>query len=555
MNDSNRHEHSVSNELFHLLDPGHGEELRRYTRSMENRPSRVIAFERAFHALKDNAEIDWKATEDQNAFLDTVSESHDNLLGFLGGNLSDQRHLGLFVVFINHGSEITVEFGWMDSMAGRVVWDRWTGHVDDPVMAFAEIGFLFDQRDYRCEPPIKEASEPPLYRYHPERFKAFHSCADQIGKIYRHKVDPRSGMLTLDLINEVMKVAIDEVNDKNMRYPRRLTLDAPSPSLITESLSSLMTAYGRFAQAGRQIMDFPPALIEMLARTDVDDIPLDSIKTPYASQYLHFGPQPDLELESGWFVDGAYVEVRGEPGDIRFTVTASPVDRQLSRLWFVYPEPEYTQDFVGDYRRMDLATAMDTVLSDRRSTLNEKLAKAGGDITDQLQTDLAQYGEAMPEHTRVVDVSPRMAGERLAQVNRRHPIFHAALQLVVNALCYITAYPDDIDTAWPDGTPASLRIKVEGGKGKEVMRARSKLAALGYVPIHVCGKKIEQQKNRVLSATSGQSHPATHWRRGHWRNQVHGPGRMLRKLIWVMPVLVGGNQTREPDSGHLYLVS
>jgi hypothetical protein len=137
-------------------------------------------------------------------------------------------------------------------------------------------------------------------------------------------------MLTLDLLNELMGIVIDEMNDRSMRYPRKLTLDASSPSLVMESLETLATAYGRYVQAGRQIMDFPPALLEMLAKTDVDDIPLDAIKMPYDAQYLHFGPQPDLELEAGWQVDGAYVESRGEAGDLRLTITAVPADRSLS---------------------------------------------------------------------------------------------------------------------------------------------------------------------------------------------------------------------------------
>ncbi len=512
MNDEKKHEHSVGDELFELLNAGYSEKLRAYTLGIEAKPAQVMAFERAFHELTFNAEISWEGTTDQKAFFITISDSRDRLQEFIKGMLSSPRYLGDFLTFINHGAEVTVEFGWMDSTSGRVVWDRWTGCVNDPVMAFADIGFLFDHREYRCELRVREQAEPPLYRYHPERFKAFHSCAEQIGKIYRHKVDPQSGMLTLDLMNEVMNPAVREMNDKNMSYPRRLTLNTPSPSLVSESMFSLATAYGRFVQAGRQIMDFPPALIEMLAKTDVDDIPLDSIKTPYAAQYLYFGPQSNLELEPGWFVDGAYVEIRGEPGDIRFTVTASPVDRQQSRLWFVYPEPEYAQDFVGDYRKMDLATAMDTVLSDRLSGLNETLHQSGGNITEQLHQDLAQSGEAMPKDIRVVDISSKLAGERLVQVNKRHPIYHEALQLVVNSLCYITAYPDDIDTVWPEGTPASLRIKVETGKGKEVARAKSKLAALGYVPVHICGKKIEEQRNRVLaSVTEEKGHPASHW--------------------------------------------
>ena len=88
------------------------------------------------------------------------------------------------------------------------------------------------------------------------------------------------------------------------------------------------------------------------------------------------------------------------------------------------------------------------------------------------------------------------------------------------------------------------------------MRARSRLAALGYVPVLLCGQQVEKQRQRVgASASPGAGHPVTHWRRGHWRNQAHGPGRSLRKLIWLMPMLVGNNQSDEPESGHLYRVS
>ena len=542
-------------DVLPLFESGDSEQLREFTRGIENRPNMVLEFERAFDALMHEGAIDWEGTPDQHAFLEMISDSHEALETYLAG-MTLQQNLGTYLIFRNHAAQITIEFGWLDSVAGQVTWDRWTGTVDDPVMAFADIGFMFDRRDYRCEPQEKVPSEPPLYRYHPERFKALHSCAESIGKIYRHKVDGKSGMLTVDLLNELMNVVVGEMNDKNMRYPRKLTLDAPSPSLVMESLTTLATAYGRFVQAGRQIMDFPPALVEMLAKTDVDDIPLDSIKMPYAAQYLHFGPQADLKLEPGWLVDGAYVEGRGEPGDLRFTITAAPTNRSLSRLWYVYPEPEYTQDFVGDYRKMDLATAIDTVLSDRLAGLNQSLAKPGGDITERLRSDMAAVDAEMPESTRVVDVSPRLAKERLEQVDRRHPVYRAALQLVVNALCYMTAYPDDITSVWPQGTPVSLKEKADNGQGKEAMRAKSKLAALGYVPVHVCGKRIEEQRNRIGIATLDHGHVASHWRRGHWRNQVHGPGRSLRKLIWVMPVLVGAShRDDEPDTGHLYLVS
>lgn len=48
---------------------------------------------------------------------------------------------------------------------------------------------------------------------------------------------------------------------------------------------------------------------------------------------------------------------------------------------------------------------------------------------------------------------------------------------------------------------------------------------------------------RVLQANTGptgtHASPRLHWRRGHLRNQPHGQGRTLRKLLWIEPMLIG----------------
>jgi hypothetical protein len=95
----------------------------------------------------------------------------------------------------------------------------------------------------------------------------------------------------------------------------------------------------------------------------------------------------------------------------------------------------------------------------------------------------------------------------------------------VNALCYVSAYPDDITTAWPEETSPRLKGKALLGKAKEQKRARCKLEALGYVPVHICGQQLAGQIGAHVSPATGLRHVTTHWRRGHWRNQAFGPGR------------------------------
>ncbi len=538
--------------LTTLLATGYTDEVRVFTRKLRGKADLVLKFERIFDELLIDTLIDWEGTPSQEELIERSEGCLEEMTDFLSA-LS--RQWSSYVVLIDQGSEITVEIGWYELVAGQVLWDRWTAETDDPVMAFASIGFMFETREYRRESKPVEKAEPPLYRYHPERFRTSRDYAGSLASFYQAHVEPETGMLTLDQLNDVTRPVTEELNRKGMTFPRKLKDDYPQPTLVAEAENSLAMAYGRFVQAGRQIMDFPRELTEMLARTSADDIPLNSIRLPYASQYLYFGPQDELELEPGWRIDGAYVESRGPAGDIRFTVTAVPRDHGLSNLWYLLPEVQYSQDFVGDFRLMDLATATDMVLSDDQAQLLERRENAGGDITDELKQSFDQNGEPFPEGLRIEDISPKLAGERLATGTRRHPMYLSALKLVVNALCYVAAYPDDIAAAWPDGTPSKLKHKVLHGTGKEQKRAKSKLEALGYVPVHICGQQLAKQVATHVSPATGLRHVATHWRRGHWRRQAFGPGRSLRKLIWVMPVRVGAKTADDDDTGHLYLVS
>lgn len=535
-----------------LLVLGYTDRVRAFTRQLRGKPDHVLEFERVFHQLIFDARIDWESTPSQE---DLVERSEECLLDMTSFLSTKSPHWSSYVVLIDHGRDITVEIGWLDFAAGQVLWDRWTTETDDPAMAFASIGFLFDTRDYRREPKSIEASESPLYRYHPERFRAYRDYSGKLRAVYLEQVEPATGMLTLEQLNDLTRPLVEELNQKGMAFPRKLKDDFPQPSMVMDAETSLAVAYGRFVQAGRQIMDFPPLLTEMLASTRVDDIPLNSIRLPYASQYLYFGPQEELKLEPGWLVDGAYVESRGPDGAISFTVTAVPHDHGLSSLWYLLPEVQYKQDLGSDFRFMDLATATDMARSDDQAELLKQRETFGGDMLDELKQACEQSGEPLPDGLRLEDISPKLADERLAIVARRHPVYLSALKLVVNALCYVAAYPDDLATAWPDGTPSKLKHKVIHGAGKEQKRAKSKLEALGYVPVHICGQQLASQVATHVDPATGLRHVTTHWRRGHWRRQAFGPNRSLRKLIWVMPVRVGAKNSGDEDTGHLYLVT
>lgn len=136
-----------------------------------------------------------------------------------------------------------------------------------------------------------------------------------------------------------------------------------------------------------------------------------------------------------------------------------------------------------------------------------------------------------------------------------HRTYLEMLKLIVNSLAYLTAYPKDVETTWPKNTPAHLRKELgKTDNRNEQRRIQSKLASLGFTPVHICGRKLAAELDRQAAAAGEERHPAAHWRRGHWRRQPHGPHNSLRKLVWLMPTLVNPGKTAEEVPGHLYLV-
>jgi hypothetical protein len=129
------------------------------------------------------------------------------------------------------------------------------------------------------------------------------------------------------------------------------------------------------------------------------------------------------------------------------------------------------------------------------------------------------------------------------------------LKLIVNSLAYLTAYPKDVETKWPSNTPSTLLKQLAKTDNRnEQRRIQSKLASMGFTPVHICGRRLADEIERNAVAVAGHGQRAVHWRRGHWRRQPHGPQNSLRKLLWLMPTLVNPSGSQEEPLGHLYLV-
>lgn len=426
-----------------------------------------------------------------------------------------------------------------------LLWDHIEATVAQPQLALALMSYVHDS--LRVMPELRAAPRaptPPLYRYHPERFQAYHPYVKEVLVSHEGASPDRNRSPSVDELSLALQLVSLTYNHQISQVPLRQRRDEPpQSSKALSSIAGLAMGVARFVRFGRQIFDLPPSMVEMFRHTDVDDVPLDLLNVPYGAFYIHFG-KTDLELAPGHKIDGAYVH-RTDDGVFGITMTTVPDDPLRAEQWSIYGEPEYTQQFAHEHRGMTVGLAVDSVLSQTldglRRRRDSERPPLGADQLDELGL----------KPSSVSWVGAETAIKQLDELPQQTEAYRAALRLVINAICYLTAYRDDVEKGWAEGTPKSLVAKA-GRPGKEGQRAKSKLEALGYRAIHRCGVRFEAQAAARGSIGTTRDRG---WVMGHWKRQVHGVGRALRKLIWVMPYMTHRNEDGPEPLGHLYLCS
>lgn len=431
-----------------------------------------------------------------------------------------------------------------------VFWTELRSERSHPV-AFAISSVVFsDKVDFRAERPPAPPAPGPLDRFHPERFATYHPSARTLHSMGRAMAQQPDKQLNQSDFQKIAQVIIGDAQSLLRNIPLREHGRNHLGSAPVTQAASLMSHIVQWTACGRQIFDLPPGLVERFLATDVDDVPLSLLRFPFPAFYIHWGKDVGIELEPGWYADGAYVNTCS-PGVLQLVVTSVPDDSDALRWWSLKGEPYYYQAFDQHTLGMDVGTAVDTVLANELADLRRRASEHAMDL-DAMLRDMIQSGEVDPAAAslHVEDVSARTAQQHIHRLTARHASYVRSLKLVINALCYLTAYPEDNEAAYPASAPLELVRIAASTDYKIAKRARGKLGELGYIPIHICGRELERQH----AAAEGGHSVRAHWRRGHWRRQAHGEGRALRKLIWLMPVMVGRDDQAERP-GHLYLVS
>jgi len=264
-----------------------------------------------------------------------------------------------------------------------------------------------------------------------------------------------------------------------------------------------------FAESGSRIVQFDAALTTEFHHTDVDGMTIADLQLPWRSLYLAFDG-PDGPARDGMPIDGILVTMTN-PDDIEST------DPFLTIRPLMTPAEPWTS-------------------SDRQSTWTLMADGRGG---DDLRTELTRSADEMIEvtagfaRTGLVDMSERSRKDLdgFVRNQERFPrMLEAIINLAVNALLYLSQRPP-MEERWQDGAPAKL-VERAARADRQGEKASRELVYGGWSRVHHLG----------VPAQGGGSSVRAHWRRGHWRRQPHGPGRSLRRLVRIAPMLVGGDR-------------
>jgi hypothetical protein len=307
---------------------------------------------------------------------------------------------------------------------------------------------------------------------------------------------------------------------ENMAF-RRL-LDALPKMNTSEDVTlisrevQLALASAEYGLQQRPTYELAPCLVEELLHTDAGDLLLKDIDLPPGCSYLHLGTEHGLLLpDSQVPIEGAFLVNSSSNGFRVMVLGRQPAARAL--------KDRLTESYALRFTPQCLELGVDAAVEEAIRVDQEDLAAAAVYLN---QESFEGSSDAVAS---------------LQALNRQAaPAMHACLQLIVNAAAYLSAYPSDKVLGWPIEAPSSLSIKAATGTPKEQLRAKSKLQNLGFWPRWFVGQEF--QAHAEVSVRSA------HWRRGHWRNQAHGPQFSLRKLIWIRPVRVLGSQ-RADDTG------
>lgn len=364
--------------------------------------------------------------------------------------------------------------------------------------------------------------------YAPIRYEATRPYASRLGKQWLARLKtPGSRDFYEKRFPSLVSAELDKLG----------TVGGPGP-YVTECTN--VTMFGLFESAGKVIYDVSEVLTSALSVTDLGDLPCGAVPSPRRSFYIHFGATEVAGTTAhGSFVEGAFVQCIETRSQKALMVSLIP------RGWG-------KRDF---YKTWDGECPDGTLLN-----LNDANKPVAEELHDRLQATYAQHRAMLAEVDKVApdlrgyvaSISPKQPPQLAFEDAERE--MRQAFSVVISAMFYIQAEPQDVQTAWSRDVPPdalqTLRSATTKGKAQQI---EASLTKAGYTKVKRVGTRFAQSvaAQDVRDAISTGRTLRTHLRDGYYKLQHHGPERSLRKVIYVAPVVVNAGKGDELQ-GRIY---
>ena len=327
-------------------------------------------------------------------------------------------------------------------------------------------------------------------------------------------------------------------------------------NLTTEQIHDFEYLYGNFRhwrewfQNGQNIFSFSNELLQLLDKTDVNDVKPELFKPPYDIFYLNLRPlNLKLSKNSEAIIEGIYIDHNIWNGngehpegycDLSFYFVGDFKDIFLK---YISTVKSSTQPFTNDdyIDEMQLGDFWNIYLwfekSEKRETVKEPLDYFLKNLKDEIFVT-----NKTPE--QLTDFDLEFYSDTIDLIER-------TINLVINCLLYLSQPKDklDIEKKLPKGLPGNFEKKLSFAKTeKEKNKISEKIEQAGFSKINFVGQTYRRRYNEIINSSSNVQ---PHWRRGHWRNQKFGERLQESKLFWIMPTIVK-SEIGKPLKGHLY---
>jgi len=271
-----------------------------------------------------------------------------------------------------------------------------------------------------------------------------------------------------------------------------------------------------------------PELAESLSQTDLGDVRLSDLEPPFNSFYLHFGG-----IDVGGLIgppnriDGVYVLFEGAFA-VRTIFTSRLIGRE--EAWPMVSEP-----------------FLEVELTWKGS--DETLVEVFGRAIQRLQ--LAEQSREIGRSGRTAVFSGQLV-QNATYLSQAAACVVDALNLLGNAVCYLSAAPEVSSPGPPSDLSGDLEATLNTGSKSAKQRAKAEMLERGFQLIRWLGPKHTPAQGTAphIEGTKRQQ-TRSHWRRGHWRRQAFGEGRAARRLVWIKPMLISGRAAGHSDRAYL----